>query len=86
MELIRESAEAGVPSALYDLAASNEMVTGVRKSLVRAAEFYVQAALLGDKQSVYEAGRCYYHGIGVQQNRRIARVWLDRASQLGVED
>ena len=55
----------------------------MRKNLKKAAELYLRAALEGGKQSIYEIGRCYYYGIGVAQDRSIARAWLDRAEKLG---
>lgn len=77
--LLREATEGDVPDALYDLALCYENGEGVRRNAAKAVELYLRAALLGETQSVYEVGRCYYYGIGVEKDRRIARVWLDRA-------
>ena len=40
-----------------------------------------RAALHGDHQALSSVGRCYYHGIGVTKDRRVAWVWLDRAKE-----
>lgn len=82
--LLREAAQRNVADALYDLAVCYEEGTGVRKNAKKAAELYVRAALEGEKQSIYEVGRCYHYGIGVAKDRSIARVWLDRAKEIGV--
>jgi uncharacterized protein len=83
--LLRVAASNGIPDALYDLAVCNENGEGTPKNESRAVELYLRAALLGEKQSIYEVGRCYYYGIGVKVDRAIARVWLDRAKDLGVK-
>jgi uncharacterized protein len=82
--LLREAAQRNVADALYDLAICYEEGTGVRKNVKKAVELYVRAALQGERQSIYEIGRCYHYGIGVAQDRSIARVWLDRAEEVGV--
>lgn len=41
---------------------------------MRAAEYYLRAALAGDAQAIYEIGRCYFYGIGVSKDRRQAKV------------
>ena len=81
--LLREAARSNIADALYDLAVSYEEGKGVKKNLEKACELYLRAALQGDEQSTYEVGRCYYYGIGVSQDRKIAKVWLDRAESLG---
>lgn len=83
--LLREAAKRRIPDALYDLAVCYERGEGVSKNSRKAFELYVRAALQGERQSVYEVGRCYYHGIGIARDRRLARVWLDRAEELGIE-
>lgn len=85
LSLLREAVKGGVSDAMFDLAIALEVGTGVRKNPSEAFRLYVSAALHGDKQAIYEVGRCYYHGIGVTQERKLARVWLDKARELGVE-
>ena len=69
-KMIKRATENGVADAAHDLAISYEKGLGIGKSLSRAFEYYMRAALLGDAQSHYEIGRMYFHGIGVQRNRR----------------
>src|SRR5579863_5279799 len=84
IQLLSIAARGLVPDANYDLAISYEKGIGVRKSEKRAFELYLTAALLGEKQSLLEVGRCFYHGIGIRPDRKIARIWLNRAKELGV--
>ena len=84
MALLRQAAKQNVPNALFDVAVSYEKGIGVRKNPGLAFNHYVRAALHGERQSVYEVGRCYYHGIGVDVNRRLAKIWLERARELGI--
>ena len=85
LELLKIAAKHGVADALFDLAVCYETGEFVRKSTRKAAELYLRAALLGEKQSIYEIGRCYFYGIGVALDKIIARVWLDRAAELGLD-
>ena len=83
-ELLKRAEREGVADAVHDLAVSYEKGVVVGKSAAKAFVLYVKAALLGDKQSFYEVGRMYYHGIGVRQNRELAEIWLDKAESLGI--
>jgi TPR repeat protein len=49
-----------------------------------AFDCYLNAALLGDKQSLYQVGRCYYHEIGVSKNMSIANIWPKHAEINGI--
>jgi len=82
--LLRQAAKHNVPNALFDMAVCYEKGVGVRKSLASAFEYYLRAALHGEKQSVYEVGRCYYYGVGASADRKVAKIWLGRAHELGI--
>lgn len=79
LKLFRYAAKKCVPIACFDLAVCFERGCGVRRSFRSAFSHYLQAALLGDKESVYEVGRCYYYGIGTKKDRKQAIMWLDYA-------
>jgi len=85
VRLLRAAA-AEVSDAAYDLAVSYEKGAGARKSLPRAFQHYMQAALLGDSQAHHEVGRMYFHGLGVARNCRLAEMWLSKAESMGVTD
>jgi len=72
--------------ALHALAICHEKGEGTRESPRLAFEAYLRAALRGEAQCVFEVARCLFWGIGTERDRRIARIWLKRASQLGIED
>jgi TPR repeat protein len=82
--LLQLAASKNIPNALYDLAVSYEQGVEVRKSKRQAFNLYLRAALLGERQSIYEVGRMYYYGIGVRKNRRLAEIWLDCAELRGI--
>jgi len=84
IELLREAKNGRVREAFFDLAVCYEKGVGARKNLRTAAEYYLKAAVLGDKQAFFEVGRCYRYGIGVDNDLRIAKIWLDRAKSLKV--
>jgi TPR repeat protein len=60
IELIESAANADVPDACYDLAVSYEKGVGVEINQERAFDLYVKAMLNGEKQSIYEVGRCFF--------------------------
>ncbi|KYP14345.1 tetratricopeptide repeat protein [Flavihumibacter sp. CACIAM 22H1] len=79
---LKLSAKLDYPDALFDLAICYELGEGIARNTGKAVECYLKAALLGEINSLYELGRCYYYGIGIEKNTRIAKIWLQRASQL----
>ena len=68
------------------MAVCYERGAGVDRDTKRAALLYMDAAIRGDKQAVFETGRRYYAGIGVNKDRAIAEVWFRRAEELAVYD
>lgn len=82
---LREAANSDVPDALYDLAVSYERGAGVKANPRKAFELFLRAALRGEKQSIYEIGRLYYYGIGIDKDKKLAKIWLDRAEEVGVK-
>lgn len=78
LKMLKEAAKAGVPEAQYDYAISLETGKGVKKNERLALRFHLRAALSGDVDAMEEVGRMYYYGIGVAQDRDVARIWLAR--------
>lgn len=83
IELIRAAAHEKVPAALFDLAACYEEGLAVEIDLEKAFILFLDAAIHGDEQAVFEVSRCYFHGIGIEQNRQISEIWGARAEELG---
>lgn len=81
----RFAADKNNPDACFNLAISLEKGKGTGKNLNSAFIFYLKSTLLGNKQALVEVGRCYYHGIGVKKNQKLADVFLDRAEELGIK-
>jgi hypothetical protein len=81
--LLQLAASAGVPDAMYDLAVTYEKGRGIAKNEREAFEYYLRAAIRDDAKAIFAVGRCLFWGIGVAQDQHIARIWLDRAEELG---
>jgi len=85
VSLLKQAANANHPDALHDLAVCYAKGAGIKQSEKRAVQYYLRAAVHGDKQSAYEVGRCYWHGLGVTRDRNVARVWLDYAEKFDIK-
>jgi uncharacterized protein len=81
--MLRQAGRAGIPDALFDLGRSYEIGFGVAKSLQKAADCYIESALKGDMDAVYEVIRCVYWGIGLRRNKRLAYLISDLWKGLG---
>ena len=75
-----------VAKASYDLAVCYEKGKGASKDKVKAFEYYMRSALLGDGQAHYEVGRCFYYGIGAGKNKCLGKLWMDKAGELGYKE
>lgn len=73
IKLFKIAADAKVPHALFDLANSYEM----------AYLLYLDAAIRGDKQAVFEVARRLTYGIGTVRDPVVAGIWAARARELG---
>jgi uncharacterized protein len=83
VRLLKQAVKAKIPKAYFDLAVCYEKGAGTKKNDQKAIEHYINAALTGDAQAIHAVGRCYWHGIGRDRDRRVAKIWLDRAHELG---
>lgn len=72
--LLKQSGEAGISEALFDLGNSYEVGFGTKKSPAKALECYIEAAARGDRQAAVEVCRCVFWGIGTQRNRKLAHL------------
>lgn len=86
IEFFKLASEGDVSDAYFDLAVCFEKGVGVKLNEEKAFANYLKAALIGDKQAIYEVGRCYYHGIGVTKNKKIANIWLEWAEKNGITE
>ena len=86
VRLLKRAAQGGIADAAFDLAVSYEKGAGIGKSVSKAFEYYMRAALLGDPQAHYETSRMYFYGLGVKRNRDLAEAWRLKAAELGVSE
>lgn len=84
-QLLSEAVEKCIPEACFYLAISYERGWGVEKNLYQAFFLYVKGALYGEAECFEEVGRCYYFGIGVRQDRKLAEIWYEKGERLGVD-
>jgi len=70
-ELLRSAMGEGDPFAAYALGTwycQGEKGLGIGQDPRRAFLLYMEAALRGDKDAVFEVRRCYTHGIGIDMD------------------
>lgn len=82
--LLKTAAKNGINEAFYNLAVSYETGRGVRKNESKAFQYYLNSSLNGDADSILAIGRCYYYGIGIETNKAVAKIWLNKAKELGL--
>ncbi len=82
--LLQQAADDNVAEACFDLAICYERGHGVKVNPKNAFLNYTKASLLGDRQAIYEVGRCYYYGIGTGKSATLAKLWLDIAAHYGI--
>ena len=60
---------------------------GTARRPKEAAFYFTLAAEKGHAQAQYNLGKCYLEGIGVKKaNKDLARRWLNKAAQKGVQE
>lgn len=83
IELIKAAAQKKIPAAMFDLATIYTDGTSIERNLEKSFFLFLDAAIRGDAEAVFEVSRCYFYGIGVTQDREIAEIWAARAEELG---
>ena len=53
------------------------------KSYEKAFHWFQKAALLDDKDAIFQLGICYYHGRGVEENYSLAQKWWRKSADKG---
>lgn len=62
----------------------NELEGGeTRQDLGTALQWYLKAAELGDAEAMFQVGKAYYFGDGVEQNYNTAMEWYQKAADKG---
>ncbi len=78
VKLLRIAAKENHREACYRLATCYEDGEVIKKNEAKAFKWYLRGALAGDKSSIQEIGRFYWHGLGgVKSNKSVARIWFD---------
>ncbi|MCD7871726.1 MAG: sel1 repeat family protein [Clostridiales bacterium] len=56
---------------------------GLRKDPKKAFDCYIESAFLGNELAMANTGACYLYGIGLEENRREALYWIQKAIDKG---
>ncbi len=83
IEWYKKAADKGLAKAQFNLA---HILTSEDISSVGAAEYMLMAAEQGLVDAQYLMGVSYAEGIGVEQDKEKARLWLNRAIAQGQPD
>ncbi|MBV9220827.1 MAG: SEL1-like repeat protein [Methylobacteriaceae bacterium] len=80
---LREAANAGDPTAEYELGARLTEGRQMGRDLRAAAEWFQKAASQGLVPAEYRLGVAYEKGLGVGQDLPLAKAWYQRAAEAG---
>jgi uncharacterized protein len=83
---LKKSAARGNSDAMFDLAVCFDKGAGIATNRKKAYCLFLKSALRGDVTATHEVGRRLFYGIGVEKDKTSARVWLDRAHELGYRE
>ena len=81
--LIRQAAQAGNPTATYEMGYLYENGDGLQQDEAQAAQWYLKAADLGDAQGEAAVGQLYENGNQVGENWDTAVQWYMKSAQQG---
>lgn len=80
---LKHQAELGDPNAQFllgNLYLAPPKDTSIRQNLVKAVEYYFQAAIRNHAGAQYNLGVLYYQGSGVDESKMMASVWFKLAA------
>jgi len=81
--LVRQAANAGNPTATYEMGYLYENGDGVPKNAAQSAQWYVRGARMGNAASEAAVGQLYENGNQVQENWDTAAQWYMKSAQQG---
>jgi TPR repeat protein len=81
--LMQQAAQAGNPTATYELGYMYENGDGLQQDAAQAAQWYLKAADLGDAAGEAAVGQLYESGNQVAENWDTAAQWYMRSAQQG---
>lgn len=80
LELYRQSADKGVPEALYHLGECYNTAVGVPMDMEKAFDFFFQAARRDYPAAQYALARCFELGQGTPPDQRAAFYWYNQSA------
>jgi hypothetical protein len=81
--LVQQAAQAGNPTATYELGYMFENGDGLERDPAQAAQWYMKAAQMGDAAAAAAVGQLYEQGNQVQENWETAAQWYAKSAAQG---
>jgi TPR repeat protein len=81
--LVQQAAQAGNPTATYEMGYMFENGDGLAQDPAQAAQWYMKAAAMGDAAGEAAVGQLYESGNQVQENWDTASQWYLKSAQQG---
>jgi TPR repeat protein len=81
--LVQQAAEAGNPTATYEMGYMFENGDGLAQDPAQAAQWYMRAAAMGDAAGEAAVGQLYENGNQVDENWDSAAQWYVKSAQQG---
>ena len=81
--LVRKAADAGNPTATYEMGYLYEFGDGVPKNPAQSAQWYERGARMGNAAAEAAVGQLYEDGNVVQENWDTAAQWYTKSAQQG---
>lgn len=82
-KLVLQAAQAGYPTAMYEMGYLYENGDGVPKNMAASAQWYLKGAAVGEAKSEAAAGNLYEQGIQVADNWITAGQWYQKSAAQG---
>lgn len=71
--------DSNISEVLFDIAVSYDLGKSVRKNRKLAAFYYMEAALLGDRESCRQVAEFFREGRFFPKSERLYRAWMQRS-------
>lgn len=81
--LYRQSAEAGNPAAMRELAGRLRGAAGTEAEIAASTQWLIRASEAGDVEAMVSLAQAYSMGVGVAPSLESARAWLEKAALAG---
>lgn len=74
-QYMKKAADNDIKHACFNTAVNYESGYGITINLKMAFYYYYKGALTGDSECIFECYRCFFHGIGTDKRKDIAKIF-----------